>query len=378
MRRFAIAGVTFGVLLFVSAAVAIGSGWSIEHTPNPAGGAGPIGGSGIELSGVSCVSGRACTAVGFSAKGALVERWDGSEWSIERTPNTGKSSELRGVSCVSAGACTAVGSGRNGALVERWDGSRWSIEHTPSGGGLVSASGGLVSVSCVSASACIAVGYIRVINARLEVPLVERWNGTEWSIEHTPNGSVNLLGVSCMSASACIAVGDFGGFHGGAVGTLAERWDGSKWSIERTPNPIRRPGGIGGIALTGVSCVSASACTAVGDGGEVMLAERWNGARWSIQHTLIPTGRPIFVFDGVSCVSASDCTAVGAYFTRAGAQATLAERWNGSAWSIERTPNESSDLFGVSCVPARGCTAVGQHYLHGNTDGVTLAERERG
>jgi hypothetical protein len=83
----------------------------------------------------------------------------------------------------------------------------------------------------------------------------------------------------------------------------------------------------------------------------------------------------------VSCVSARACTAVGAYFTSAGAQATLAERWNGSKWAIEPSPsppNLAGMLNAVSCVSTRACTAAGQRYLHGNADGETLAERWRG
>lgn len=108
MRRLLIAGAAFGVLLLASAAVAIASDWSIEHTLNP------TDGSGSELLGVSCVSARACTAVGSSftvigAGATLAERWNGTQWSIEHTPNTDGASGLDSVSCVSARACTAVG-----------------------------------------------------------------------------------------------------------------------------------------------------------------------------------------------------------------------------------------------------------------------------
>ena len=83
-----------------------------------------------------------------------------------------------------------------------------------------------------------------------------------------------------------------------------------------------------------MSCTSASACTAVGyyasGSTYVTLAERWNGTKWSIQHTPNPTGAPGSWLDGVSCASASTCTAVGdPNFSPP--QVTLAERWNGSA-----------------------------------------------
>ena len=41
----------------------------------------------------------------------------------------------------------------------------------------------------------------------------------------------------------------------------------------------------------------------------------------------------------VSCTSATACTAVGYYATTSGASAALAERWNGTAWAVQPTPN---------------------------------------
>jgi hypothetical protein len=111
------------------------------------------------------------------------------------------------------------------------------------------------------------------------VPLAERWNGTKWSLQTTPNptGAVQsyLSGVSCASASACTAAGHY--FNGTTTVTLAERWNGTKWSLQHTPNPT----GSTDSELHGVSCASASACTATGyyNNGTtpVTLAERWNG-----------------------------------------------------------------------------------------------------
>ena len=110
------------------------------------------------------------------------------------------------------------------------------------------------------------------------VALVERWNGTKWAIQKTPNpvgaSSIFLFGVSCTSASACTAVGYY--YNGTTYVTLAERWNGTKWSIQQTPNPT----GGSGNQLVGVSCASTSACTAAGQYSNgtttVTLAERWN------------------------------------------------------------------------------------------------------
>jgi len=76
-----------------------------------------------------------------------------------------------------------------------------------------------------------------------------------------------LSGVSCISAEQCTAVGRDVNVQGGKSRTLIEIWDGRSWRLVSTPN---RPTGTSdgylymhGSALYGVSCV-ASACTAAG------------------------------------------------------------------------------------------------------------------
>jgi len=254
----------------------------------------------------------------------------------------------------------------------------WSIQATPNpvGGSNSILNGG----SCTSASACTAVGDYN--SGTTGVTLAERWNGSTWSIQTTPNpagaSDIFLQGVSCTSASACTAVGDY--FNGTTRVTLAERWNGSTWSIQTTPNPA---GASSYSILQGVSCTSATACTAFGEDGngttDVTLAERWNGTRWSIQHTPNPAGGSEIHLLRVSCTSTTACTAVG-FYSNATTTVTLAERWNGSRWSIQHTPNpaggSNSTLNGVSCASATACTAVGGSF--NGTTGVTLAERWNG
>ena len=59
---------------------------------------------------------------------------------------------------------------------------------------------------------------------------------------------------------------------------------------------------------------------------------------------------------------------------------TLVEHWDGSAWTIEPSPNPpavGAYLTGVSCTTATACTAVG-HYQNGLNMDVTLVERYTG
>jgi len=210
----------------------------------------------------------------------------------------------------------------------------------------------------------------------------ERWDGARWHLQTVPvpTGSPGslLTGVACTSPSACTVVGFRTDNSGNPVGPLAERWNGTGWSIQSTPNPA--PGGL----LAAVSCTSASACTAVGNlngtahAGSTTLVERWNGTTWAIQPTRkLSAGQGSF-FNAVAC-QASACTAVGLYLTNSG-PLTLAERSTGAGWHIQATPNPSQayDMAppAVACPTVTACIAVGGYT--NNTPNLTLAERWTG
>jgi hypothetical protein len=110
-------------------------------------------------------------------------------------------------------------------------------------------------------------------------------------------------------------------------------------------------------------------------GTEVTLAERWNGSAWSVQSTPNPTeAKGSHLNGGVSCTSSTACTAVGVNLTRAGKYQTLAEQWNGSTWKVQSTPNDEKDegwlTGGVACSSPAMCAAVGNA-------GTTFAELYR-
>jgi hypothetical protein len=212
--------------------------------------------------------------------------------------------------------------------------------------------------------------------------LFERWDGAHWHLQAAPmpKGSPGgfFTGVACTSTSSCIAVGARTDKFGNPVGTLAERWNGTRWSIQPTPNPA--PGGV----LAAVSCTSASACTAAGNlngtahSGTTTLVERWNGTNWAVQPTPnLSAGQGSF-FNGVAC-TASACTAVGLYLTNSG-PLTLAERSTGARWRIQATPNpaQAYDLAppAVACPTITACTAVGGYTT--NTPNLTFAEQWTG
>ncbi len=206
-----------------------------------------------------------------------------------------------------------------------------------------------------------------------------------WAIQSTPNPSggvdTNMFGVSCPSATACTAVG-FSENKSGVALALAEHWNGRKWAIQST----RKPSGAEDSYLAGVSCSSRTACTAAGDserssGVDVTLAEHWNGKKWVIQSTPNPSRAKDSDPLAVSCSSGRACTAVGEYEKHSGVVVTLALHWNGRKWTLQSTPNpsgaQSSVLAAVSCSSGTACTAAGAYQNHSGL-WVTLAERWNG
>jgi hypothetical protein len=366
--------------LEVSAAA--GPSWKIQRSPNPAGSVG------TNLEGVSCTSAAACTAIGYYYRNApqaiatLAEQWNGKTWTVHAGPSV---TGLNAVSCTSARACTAVGdvlvrSGHVVTLAERWNGGSWTVQATPNprGAGYSQLNG----VSCTSATACTAVGYY-YNDSSIFFPLAERWSGKSWTIRATPKpaGSTDpkLESVSCTSAVACTAVGFYVN-RSSANQTLAERWNGKSWTIRATTNP-----GPENDYLEGVSCTSARACAAVGyqglsSGQLVTLAERWNGASWTTQATPNPPTPGTSVLSGVSCASARACTAVG-WYAESNPEPTgpFAERWNGATWTVQTTPSPAgtdwSPLNAVSCTAPGTCTAVGEEQDRSGTY-LTLIEKE--
>jgi hypothetical protein len=277
-----------------------------------------------------------------------------SAWTIVKSPNaTLSGGRLESVSCSSRGACTAVGndlnkSGINVTLAERWNGTSWHRQSTPNPPGNTSpaVAPDLLGVSCPASNFCEAVGTYHLGSAN--VSIAEAWNGRRWSWQQVPvppgSDSAGLNSVSCVSSGFCEAVGSYQS----AVGTtlLAARWNGTSWRLQLPPSPA----GAQFEAFSAVSCASATFCEAWGGGNPgapgPAVAERWNGKSWRMQ--VVPSSAAM---NSVSCVAASFCEAVGS---------TGGEVWDGSHWSAQAIAGPASaSLLGVSCVSSTFCEAVG-------------------
>ena len=264
-----------------------------------------------------------------------------------------------GISCISVSSCVAVGyritgKGLQVALAEVWDGTSWSM--TKAASPTNAADTQLSSVSCVSASDCVAVGQSE------EQPLAESWNGTSWTLETVPTKSffASLASVSCFAADECRAVGMGISAKGNQefLEALAETWNGTAWAGTK----VAMPSGAVGASFGSVSCTSANLCEAVGSyqnkaQDNFTLAESWTSTGLVQQQTQNPKGF-FSELTSVSCGSASECVAVGI-----GSANAFSETWNGTAWSLVRTPKPANGvgtfLSGVSCASSTSCMAVG-------------------
>jgi hypothetical protein len=237
--------------------------------------------------------------------------------------------------------------------------SSWSITPSPN----VGTDGDFLdAVSCIGTAFCESVGWY--VGSPDEA-LILSWNGTAWSVVPSPNpgGSGAILDdVACTSTSNCEAVGYYTP-PGSEVQTLVESWNGTAWSVVPSPNP--------GIddSLSSVSCSSDTSCVAVGS--EYLdspparfetVIESWNGTAWSIDSSPNLSSHNNSL-NGVSCASATMCVAVGSDGTNTVTSA-LIESWNGTTWSTKSGGSEGDDtnLNSVSCPTTKFCLAVGSGY----------------
>ncbi len=385
-----LAAVLAGFCLLTSAIptarAATSSGWNIINTPAT--------GSSTLLMGDTCANAWDCWAVGgaFPSLGnnaqphAVVERWNGSAWSVGpnvEPANTG-ASLLWGVTCVTGSDCWAVGAEQpNGAqqpltMAEHWNGSAWSVVPTPD------VSGYLLSVTCTASADCWAVGTGLDGKQNPLDGIIYHWNGSQWS-QTTPQASGqpfdNFSSVTCTSPSDCWTVGFAGpnpiqyGFLPGDVPNVAdstalvEHWNGTRWSVVATPGT---PGPLGQL-LSAVTCTGPSDCWAAGSTMDASgnptntLMDRWDGTSWTTTPSANPptTGNTL---TALTCLDASDCWATGATGAlsgqnnnNGGTPSPFIESWNGSAWSIQPSPSVIAFgyLSGVACVAGNGCFATG-------------------
>jgi hypothetical protein len=325
---------------------------------------------------------------GTSYLAGIADAWNGTTWVSQSVPDpTGEPFELAGVDCPEVTHCVAVGSYTNGSgsstLVEVWNGHKWSIQASPDPS---SPYPELESVSCYSKNACVAVGQDALVDND-DVAFSETWNGKTWTTESMAfpvSGTTytNAPGVSCPKPAYCEAAGWYvANSNPSYYHYLAYRWNGKSWKIQLPPNGKSIVGGI----LQNVSCATVSDCEAVGYNSSPSntvtsgSAEVWNGRRWSVQPTSLasqPGGSDVL---GVWCAPSGSCEAAGYIQQQQNPElATLTMAWNGTSWTTQSSPNASGTQYdtlgGVSCATLQSCEAVGSSQTGVPNQSATLAE----
>jgi photosystem II stability/assembly factor-like uncharacterized protein len=162
---------------------------------------------------------------------------------------------------------------------------------------------------------------------------MEHWNGQAWTI-------VSVPGQGYLGDMASTGPNDVWVVGSSPTGPLVEHFNGSQWSVAAVPHPA-------GGNLSSVTALSPTNVWAVGSQGlsaERTLVIHYDGKSW----TVVPSPNPRDTADadnvlrGVAASVPNDIWAVGMYQneqTQIHQHRTLIEHWNGTAWSIVSSPS---------------------------------------
>jgi hypothetical protein len=287
------------------------------------------------------------------------------------------------VGFVSAGESWAVGQVyvpalyAHQTLIERFDGSGWSVIPSPNQSTM---NNGLNGVSMVSGGGW-AVGYALKGGSPgpKYQPLALRWNGVQWSLASPASltGDAVLTGVDAFPSGSAWAVG-FQTTADGTRRTLIEHTSGGAWAPVPSPNngtstSANTLAAIGGTPATGLWAVGWRESPT----GLKPLVLRYDTTRPSPTWVAVSgaggvpsPGKVETVLTGVDVRTASDVWAVG-YYDNGSVKRPLALHWNGSTWSTSPIPGTGM-LRQVRALAAGDVWAAGAYYNAGEHRTMTL------
>jgi hypothetical protein len=188
---------------------------------------------------------------------------------------------LNDIVTLSPSEAWAVGQTQNHPVIQRWDGTAWSVVASPQSTSVIGAA--LLGVAAVSPTAAIAVGGAYDRLAGREIPLVQHWDGTGWTAHKLGpwlDAGYVLTSVAMFSGDDAWAVG-----HGVPNGPVALHWDGTSWTRIPTPTPAKG-------RLLAVAGTSPRDLWAVGANERTPLTMHFDGHAW--RQVRCPSGdRPL-------------------------------------------------------------------------------------
>jgi hypothetical protein len=292
-----------------------GSAWSPVTTPGLVS-PDPLGYADTLLSAVAAVTPNHAWIVGnasfLGTPQTLVERWDGTTWSVVPSPVIAGGSGFDAVAARDENDAWAVGYRAGGlpqfaatsvTLTAHWDGSSWSAVPSPN---VSNRSHRLEDVTMIATDDVWAVGYSRNLT-ELYKTLILHWDGSSWSITPSPNfpNAENFLyGVSGTSTDDVWAVGD--AWDGVAWKQIFLHWDGSAWSqVDGPGGPTACVGCSGDVLAMGPDDVWAVG-SSIG---------HWNGTQWTVVPDPAVPGAIGFGLRSLARIGDCDAWAVGSSFT---------------------------------------------------------------
>ncbi|HEX9066104.1 MAG TPA: pentapeptide repeat-containing protein [Streptosporangiaceae bacterium] len=334
--------------------------------------------SGTECYGAGYVSSVSNQWLAAVLQGNGGSTWSDAETALPAgAVTTSPAVAVTGMSCPATGHCFAGGTYRNSAggqgMLLRHASSRWGVAKAPLPANAGPNSGGAVAgVTCRSVTFCFAVGQYAA--AGLQYGAIWRWSGSAWAVKAAPMpagaDAVTLSTVTCPSATLCFAAGSRFG-SAGSQHPLVLRWSSGSWSVVGVPLPASAAASPQ-AGITSMSCPSTTWCVAVGSyldtsGHEQGLLLTRSGSTWAAVRAPLPAtagSNPWMSLGGVSCVTASQCTAAGGFENTALQPEGLLLFWSGKAWKAVQAPAGTVVLHAISCPSTTRCVAVGEGTGH--------------
>jgi len=128
------------------------------------------------------------------------------------------------------------------------------------------------------------------------------------------------------------------------------------FSLVASPNNTPTANYLSSVAAVGSNDVWAVGYFSYGNFDQT-LAEHWNGTAWSVSNSSNANGGGNRL-NGVAVVGASDVWAAGAYYNGSNVERTLTEHWDGSSWSIATSANQGTSNNQLNAVAAVGTSDV--------------------
>ena len=306
------------------------------------------------LGALDCVTVTRCVAVG-TTDGTLnhtaitaTSGDGGSSWVGLTLPIT--SSGLSGLSCPSSTSCVAVGGALAGpnevgrVLTTTDGGTQWTPRPLPS------IAGQLNAVSCPNTSLCIAVGQL-TSGAALAIASTD--GGMKWTPESLPVRTQALRSISCPTTQSCVAAG----FSGAGPNIVTTQDAGATWLASISSSALGGP--------LAIDCPSVTRCLIVGSTGSAdanptgaAMTSTDSGHSWV--NEVLPPATPYLT--GIACLPAGQCIAVGGGIEPRGGPGTgaiLTTTDEGASWIVRAVPPGMGAVTALSCPSAATCVAVG-------------------